>query len=228
MAAAILGKKIGMTRYYTEEGVNVPVTVVQAGPCTVSQVKTPDADGYAAIQLAFDEVKPRRSTQPIIGHDAKAGVGPQRFHREFRVSEDELANYELGQQVTVEQFESILYVDVTGTSKGKGFAGTMKRHNFKGQLASHGVERKHRSPGSIGGHALNAGGSGGLKKGKKMAGQMGNVRTTVRSLDIVAVDKDKNLLLIKGPVPGANRGLLIVREAGRLYRNKAAKVKAAG
>jgi len=177
MAAAILGKKIGMTRYYTEEGVNVPVTVVQAGPCIVSQIKTPDTDGYAAIQLAFDEVKPRRSTQP---------------------------------------------------SKGKGFAGTMKRHNFKGQLASHGVERKHRSPGSIGGHALNAGGSGGLKKGKKMAGQMGNVRTTVRSLDIVAVDKDKNLLLIKGAVPGSNRGLVFVREAGRLYRNKAAKVKAAG
>ncbi|QNN21160.1 50S ribosomal protein L3 [Planctomycetales bacterium ZRK34] len=224
MAAAILGRKVGMTRYYTEEGVNVPVTIVEAGPCFVSQIKTPEADGYAAIQVAFEDVKPRRTTQPVIGHDAKAGISAKRFHKEFRIPADEVGSYELGQKISVEQFEAVKYVDVVGTSKGKGFAGTMKRHNYKGQLATHGVERKHRSPGSIGGHANNAGGPGGPKKGKKMSGQMGNVQVTVRSLDIVAVDKDKNLLLVKGPVPGANNGMLIIREAGRLYKSKANKL----
>lgn len=224
MAKAILGRKIGMTRYYTEDGVNLPVTIIEAGPCFVSQVKTPEADGYAAIQVAFEDVKPRRTTQPVIGHDAKAGLSAKRFHKEFRIAADEVGNYELGQSITVEQFESVKYVDVVGTSKGKGFTGTMKRWNYKGQLASHGVERKHRSPGSIGGHATNAGGPGGPKKGKKMSGQMGNERVTVRSLDIVAVDKDKNLLLVKGPVPGANNGMLIIREAGRLYKSKANKL----
>lgn len=226
MATTILGRKIGMTRIFTEEGLNVPVTIVAAGPCFVSQVKTPEKDGYAAVQVAFGEVKPRRSTQPLIGHDARAGIGPQRVHREFRVEAEGLEGYELGQELTVDRFESIKYVDVTGTSKGKGFQGTMKRHNFKGQLASHGVERKHRSPGSIGGHANNAGGSGGIKKGKKMSGQMGDKRVTVRCLDLFGVDKERGLLLIKGPVPGGKNGLLEVRETGRLRKKKAALAKA--
>ena len=226
MAATILGRKIGMTRVYTGDGVSVPVTVVEAGPCFVSQIKTPEADGYAAVQIAFGEIKPRRSSMPLIGHDAKAGIASQRFHREFRVNADELGEYQLGQQITVERFESIAYVDVIGRSKGKGYAGTMKRHNFKGQIASHGTERKHRSPGSIGGHANERGGTGGPKKGKKMAGHMGDERVTTRSLDVVKVDKENGLLLVKGSVPGAANGLLVIREATRLYRRKAKKAAA--
>ena len=192
-----------------------------------SQIKTPDRDGYAAIQLAFEDVKPRRSTMPVIGHDANAGLSPKRVHHEFRVSEQDLEQYEVGQELTVEPFESILFVDVIGTSKGKGFQGTMKRHNFKGQLASHGVERKHRSPGSIASHSANAGTGPKIKKGKRMAGRMGHERVTVRSLDVVAVDKDNNLLLVKGPVPGPREGILMIQEAKRLYKGKASKVAAA-
>lgn len=216
-----------MTRVYTEDGRNLPVTVIEAGPCHVTQIKSPDTDGYAAVQVAFGETKPRRSTMPLIGHDAKAGLTARRRHREFRIDAEELDQYELGQELGVDQFESVLYVDVVGTSKGKGFQGGMKRHNFKGQLASHGVERKHRSPGSIAGHAHNAGKSGKIKKGKKMAGQMGDERVTVRSLDVIGVDKDKNLLLVKGPVPGGKNGFLMIREAKRLYKRKATKVAAA-
>lgn len=222
-AAAILGKKVGMTRVFTPQGDSVPVTVVEAGPCFVSQLKTQESDGYWAVQLAFDEVKPRRSTQPVIGHDAKAGIAPQRHHREFRLDAEKVGEYQVGQEIKVEVFEGIKYVDVVGRSKGKGFAGTMKRHNFKGLCASHGTERKHRSPGSIGGHANERGGSGGPKKGKKMSGHMGDVRVTVRSLDLVGVDKEKNLLLVKGPVPGGTNGLLLIKEAGRLYKRKARK-----
>jgi len=221
--AMILGRKVGMTRVYAEDGRNIPVTIVHAGPCYVSQVKTSEADGYAAVQLAYESIKPRRSTIPLIGHDGNAGLGPMRFHREFRIADDELESYPVGSEVTVEQFESVKFVDVTGTSKGKGFAGGMKRHGFKGQLASHGVKRKHRSPGSIGGHANNAGGPGGPKKGKRMPGHLGDERVTVRSLDVVGIDKDNHLLLVKGPVPGANDGLLIIKSAGRLFKRKARK-----
>jgi len=209
-----------MTRIYIEGGQQVPVTVVSCQPNFVSQIKTTETDGYAAIQLAFDDMKARRSTFQLIGHDAKAGLGPKRFHREVRLDESEVGNYELGQEVTLDIFDGVRYVDVVGTSKGKGFQGVMKRHNFKGQLASHGVERKHRSPGSIGGHAGNAGRRGGIKKGKKMAGQMGNERVTVRSLDVVAIDKENNLLLVKGPVPGPKDGLLMISSAKRLYKTK--------
>lgn len=226
MAAHLLGRKIGMTRLYTEEGTQVPMTVIEAGPCFVSQVKSAETDGYNAVQIAFEDVKARRSTMPVIGHDGKAGVSPKRHHREFRVTEDELAEYEAGKALSVEVFEGILFVDVIGTSKGKGFQGVMKRHNFKGQLASHGVERKHRSPGSISSHGSNAGGSGGPKKGKKMAGQMGNERVTVRSLRVIALDKQKNLIMVKGPVPGPNQGLLEIRQARRLNTAKAELVKA--
>ena len=226
MPTAILGRKIGMTRVYTDQGAQVPVTVIEAGPCFVSQVKTPETDGYAAVQLAFEDVKARRSTVPQIGHDAKAGLTPKRFHCEFPVTEEELAELEAGKEITVEAFESVRYVDVSGVSKGKGYQGVMKRHNFKGQLASHGVERKHRSPGSQAGHASWRGASGGIKRGKKMAGQMGNARVTLRSLDVIGIDKDRNLILVKGPVPGPNQGLLEIREAKRLYKSKAALAKA--
>jgi large subunit ribosomal protein L3 len=226
MAKTILGKKIGMTRIYTPEGKNVPVTVVQAGPCVVTQIKTPDNDGYAAVQIGFEDIKPRRSTMPVIGHDAKAGVAPQRLHREFRIDGGAVGEYSLGQSLTVELFDGVKFIDVIGTSKGKGTQGTMKRYNFKGQIASHGTERKHRSPGSIGGHANERGGTGGPKKGKKMAGRMGNERVTVRSLDLVGIDKDNNLLLVKGPIPGGKNGLLIVREAKRLYKSKAKRLEA--
>lgn len=224
MPAIILGRKIGMTRIYTAEGVNVPVTIIQAGPCHVTQVKNVENDGYSAIQVAFDEIKPRNSTQQLIGHDAKAGVAPQRFHRELRVEEADLASYELGQAVTVASLENVKYVDITGTSKGKGFAGTMKRHHFKGLTATHGTERKHRSPGSIGGHATNRGFSGRLKKGKKMSGRMGNEQVTTRSIEIVARDVERNLIMVKGAIPGANQGFLYVKEAKRLYKQKASKL----
>ena len=220
MAATLIGRKIGMTRIYTDDGRNVPVTVLSAGPCHVSQLKTPDRDGYAAVQLAFEDVKPRRSTMPVIGHDAHAGLSPQRVHREFRVQVDELESYELGQAVTVETLESVKYVDVIGTSKGKGTQGVVKRYGFKGQQATHGVERKHRSPGSIAAHSANAGGVGGPKKGKRMAGRMGNERVTVRNLDVMAIDKDKNLVLVKGPVPGSNQSLVLIRPSIRLHRRK--------
>ncbi len=221
MATTLIGRKVGMTRMFTPDGVNVPVTVLQVGPCFVSQIKTQETDGYSAIQMAFEDIKPRRSTMQVIGHDAKAGLAPKRVHRECLIEEDAAGEYELGQELTVELFENIKFVDVTGTTKGKGYQGTMKRHNFKGQLASHGVERKHRSPGSIASHASNAGESGSIRKGKKMAGHMGSDTHTVRNLDVLGIDKDKNLLLVKGPVPGSKQGLVMVREAKRLWKRKA-------
>ena len=222
MTAAMLGRKIGMTRWFTEDGTNIPVTVIQAGPCAVTQVKTTGTDGYSAVQLAFEDVKPRLSTIPVMGHDAAAGVSPKRFHREMRLADDDAASaYEPGQTVDVSVFEDVKYVDVIGVSKGKGFAGVMKRHNFRGLEASHGTERKHRSAGSIGGHATDLGTGPKLKKGKRMAGRMGNARVTVRSLDVVAIDPERNLMMVKGPVPGPNRGLVFIRDAKRLYRRKA-------
>ncbi len=221
MAKTLLGKKIGMTRLYTDKGVNVPVTVIEAGPCYVSQVKSEGKDGYSAVQMAFIDIKPRRSTFQKIGHDAKAGISPKRIHREFRVEADDIENYELGQELNVELFEDVKFVDVIGISKGKGFQGQMKRWNFKGLEASHGVKRRHRSGGSIAGHASNPGKSGGIKKGKKMPGHMGSERVTVRSIDVIGVDKEKNLLLVKGPVPGAKQGVLVIREAKRLFKSKA-------
>lgn len=224
MPAALIGRKVGMTRIYDEAGRNVPVTVIEAGPCFVSQIKTGETDGYNAVQLAFEDIKARRSTLPEIGHDAKAGLAPKRVHREVRF--DAAPEYTAGQELKVEVFDGIKFVDVIGTSKGKGYQGTMKRHNFKGLSASHGTERKHRSPGSIGGFASNRGFSGRPKKGKRMAGHMGAERVTVRSLPVVGIDKERNLLLVKGPVPGAKDGLLMIREATRLYKGKAKLAKA--
>ena len=224
MPAALLGRKLGMTRYFTEEGMNIPVTVIEAGPCAVTQIKTAEHDGVSSVQLGFDDVKPRRSTMPLIGHDAKAGVSAKRVHREVRMPDDASAEgFELGQTVNVTIFNDVKYVDVTGTTKGKGFQGPMKRYGFKGQLASHGVERKHRSGGSIGGHATNLGTGPKLKKGKRMAGRMGATRVTVRSLDLISIDPERNLMLVKGPVPGPNRGLLYIAEAKRLNRQKGRK-----
>lgn len=213
MAAALLGKKIGMTRVYTGDGVSVPVTVIQAGPCPVLQVKTEDGpDGYNAVQLAYDDVKPHRSTLPIIGHAGKAGTGPKAFVREIRLTEKPTAN--LGDVWTVELFETAgtQHVDVVGTTKGKGYAGPMKRHHFGGQPASHGTERKHRSSGGIGANAPRGLGRA-VKKGKPMAGHLGHVRRTSRNQELVRVDKENNLLLVKGSVPGPNGGYLLVRQA---------------
>lgn len=221
---ALLGRKIGMTRWFMEDGTNVPVTVIQAGPCAVTQIKRTETDGYAAVQLGFEDVKPRRTTMPVMGHDAKAGTTPKRCHQELRLSDDTSAEeFELGQEINVKTFEKVMYVDVTGTGKGKGFAGVMKRHNFRGLCASHGTERKHRSGGSIGGHATDLGTGPKLKKGKRMAGQMGAKRVTVRSIDVIAIDADRNLLMVKGPVPGPNHGILFIRDAKRLNRSKTRK-----
>ena len=201
-----------MTRVCDADGNVTPVTVVQAGPCTVVQVRTPERDGYHGVQLGFEDAKPHRSTKALIGHAAAAGTGPKRVHREIRLGES--PDLKVGEVVTVAQFEEgpVSYVDVTGISKGCGFAGVMKRYGFGGKGASHGTERKHRSPGSIGG-AASLGEGRGVKKGKRMPGHMGNVRVTTRNQRLVTVDRENNLLLIKGSVPGSNGGLLFVRQA---------------
>ena len=227
MGFSLLGKKIGMTRVYTGAGVSVPVTVIECGPCVVTQLRTPEKDGYSAVQIGYGEVKARNSTMPLIAHDVKAGTTPKRHHREFRVDSKEAGSYTLGQTLTLQNLDGTMYVDVIGTSKGKGFAGVMKRWHFKGMFASHGTERKHRSPGSIGSLCSNRGFGGGLKKGKKMAGHMGNARITTRSLDVVRIDAERNLLLVKGPVPGGKNGLVEVRPAVRLYKSKAKKLAGA-
>jgi large subunit ribosomal protein L3 len=226
MPPALLGRKLGMTRLFNDAGQNVPVTVIEAGPCYISQVKTTATDGYDAIQLAFGDIKPRNSTLPLIGHDLKAGVDPKRFHREFRLNDGEVAAYQAGQKLNVDVFAKVKFVDIVGTSKGKGFAGVMKRHHFHGMPGSHGTERKHRSPGSISAHATNRGFSGRPKKGKRMSGHMGAARITVRSIEVVRTDPERNLLLVKGPVPGPEQGLLLIREAVRLYKRKANLAKA--
>ncbi|MCW2898197.1 MAG: ribosomal protein [Streptosporangiaceae bacterium] len=203
----VLGEKLGMTQVFDDEGRIVPVTVVQAGPCVVTRVRTPAVDGYTAVQLGYGQIDPRKVNKPRTGHFDKAGVTPRRYVVELRT--DNATEYELGQEINVDVFEAGQRIDVTGTSKGKGFAGVMKRHGFKGLGASHGTQRKHRSPGSIGGCAT----PGRVFKGLRMAGRLGNARTTVQNLTVHAVDADKGLLLIKGAVPGPNGGLLLVRNA---------------
>jgi len=220
MSLKLLGRKVGMTRVYNAEGVVVPVTAIEVGPCVVTQIKTEATDGYNGVQIGFDDIKPRRATFQIMGHDAKAGTAPKRRHAEFTVSAEEIANYTLGQVITVGALAKLAYVDVAGISKGKGFQGVMKRHNFAGMEASHGVERKHRSPGSIAGHATNRGTGPKPKKGKRMAGHMGAAHVTVRSLDVVRIDEANNLLLVKGPVPGPSTTILEIIEPKRLYRKK--------
>jgi large subunit ribosomal protein L3 len=220
MTPTLLGKKVGMTRVYDEKGTIIPVTVVQCEPNAVTQVKTADGkDKYNAVQVGFLDCKARFSTQPEIGHAAKAGVGPKRFFAEIR--ENAAPDVTLGQVLTVETFNGVQFVDVVGVSKGKGTAGVMKRHHFGGQPASHGTERKHRSPGSICSRGSNRGYTGKPKKGVRMAGHMGMDQVTTRNHPLVRVDAANNLLLIKGALPGPNGGLLYVR------KSKTARVKAA-
>jgi large subunit ribosomal protein L3 len=209
----LLGKKVGMTQVYDDAGRLLPVTVIQAGPCVVTQVKSPQADGYAAVQLSFDDVKKSRCKKPQAGHAAKAGTACKRFVREMRIPAAGGADYNLGDTLTVSVFEKTPYVDVVGVSKGKGFSGTMKRHGFRGFPASHGTERKHRAPGSISSFASNAGRGAGPKRGKRMAGHAGNSRCTTKNHKLVAIDAQENLLVVKGPVPGAAGGYCIVRAA---------------
>jgi large subunit ribosomal protein L3 len=205
----ILGTKLGMTQVFDETGQVVPVTVVQAGPCVVTAVRTPDNDGYSAVQIGFGEINPRKVTKPVAGLFEKAGVTPRRYVAEIRT--EGASEYTLGQELTAELFAVGQKVDVTGKSKGKGTAGVMKRHGFKGLEASHGTQRKHRSPGSIGACAT----PGHVFKGVRMAGRMGAERTTVQSLTVHSVDGDKNLILIKGAVPGPRGGLVVVRSSAK-------------
>ncbi|WP_409183488.1 50S ribosomal protein L3 [Amycolatopsis sp. VS8301801F10] len=205
----ILGTKLGMTQVFDEQNRVVPVTVVKAGPNVVTQVRTTDKDGYAAVQLAFGAVDPRKVNKPRTGHFEKAGVTPRRHLAELRTTDAE--TYEVGQEITAEVFEAGTTVDVTGTSKGKGYAGVMKRHGFKGQGASHGAQAVHRKPGSIGGCAT----PGRVFKGLRMAGRMGSDRVTTQGLTVHAVRAEDGLLLIKGAVPGPKGGLLFVRSAAK-------------
>ncbi len=211
MTPALLGRKVGMTRVYDASGAVVPVTVVQCDQNNVTQIKTVENDGYYAVQFGFGDIKAKFSTFPLIGHAAKAGVGPKKHFAEIRFKE--ATDRKAGDAVTVEQFNDVKYVDVIGTSKGKGFAGVMKRHHFGGQCASHGTERKHRSPGSIASRATNRGNSGKPKKGVRMAGHMGAEQVTTRNHPLVKVDAENNLLLIKGALPGPNGALLFVRKS---------------
>jgi large subunit ribosomal protein L3 len=205
----VLGTKLGMTQVFGDDGRIVPVTVVSAGPCVVTAVRMPDSDGYAAVQLGYGEVDPRRVNKPEGGHFAKAGVTPRRYLVELRT--DNASEYTLGQEISADTFAAGELVDVTARSKGKGFAGVMKRHGFKGLSSSHGTQRKHRSPGSIGGCAT----PGRVFKGMRMAGRMGGVRTTSPRLTLHGVDTDRGLLLIKGAVPGPKGGLVLVRSAAK-------------
>jgi large subunit ribosomal protein L3 len=203
----LLGEKLGMTQVFDENNRIVPVTVVKAGPCVVTQVRTPEKDGYSAVQLGFGAIDPRKVNKPEGGHFAKAGVTPRRHVVELRT--EDAGDYTVGQELTAEVFDGVTKVDVIGTSKGKGTAGVMKRHGFKGLGAGHGTHRKHRAPGSIGGAST----PGRVFKGMRMAGRMGAVTTTTLSLKVHAVDTDKGLVLIKGAVPGPRGGLLLVRSA---------------
>jgi len=211
--AMLLGKKVGMTQVYDDLGKLLPVTVIQAGPCLVMQVKTTETDGYNAVQLGFDEIKPARRKHPQIGHAKKADTTPKKFIKEMRLDEGTEQQYEVGNSVTVSVFAEEEFVDVVGTSKGKGFAGVMKRHGFGGFPASHGTERKQRAPRSIACYCSDAGHGAGPKKGKRMAGHMGNCRVTMKNHRLVEVDEEKNLLIIKGSVPGPAGGYCIVRSA---------------
>ena len=205
----MLGTKLGMTQLWDENNRVVPVSVVQAGPCVVTQVRTPDKDGYSAVQLGFGAVKPKQLTKPSAGHFEKAGVTPRKHLVEIRTSD--ASEYTLGQELSADVFTAGDVIDVTGVSKGKGTAGVMKRHGFSGLRASHGVHRKHRAPGSIGGCAT----PGRVFKGLRMAGRMGAERVTVQNLVVHGVDAERGLILIKGAIPGNKGGLVVLRSAAK-------------
>jgi large subunit ribosomal protein L3 len=235
MAVGLLGRKIGMTQIYDDKGEIVPVTVLELGPCTVLQVRDMGTDGYHAVQLGFLDKPRRKAIRAERGHVArieskrnrarqaggltlatKADCEPKRFIREFRLSE--AATHKVGEHLTVTVFEQARAVDVIGLTKGRGRTGVMKRWNFSGLGAAHGVKKHHRAPGSIGAHATDRGNSGKLKKGKRMGGQYGNERVTIRNLQVVKIDTESNLLLVKGAVPGPNNGLLMVRPTNKKIR----------
>lgn len=205
----ILGEKLGMTQVFDEQSRVIPVTVIKAGPCRITQVKTSDKDGYSAIQIAFDDVAERNLTKPELGHLKKAGVTPMRRLEEIRLSD--VTGYEVGQEIKADIFQKGERADVVGISKGKGFAGVMKRHGFKGLSASHGTERKHRSPGAIGACATPSR----VFRGMRMPGHMGHERVTLLNLEVVDADPERNLLLIRGAVPGANGSIVMVRSSVR-------------
>jgi large subunit ribosomal protein L3 len=230
MPVGLLGRKVGMTQVYDTDGKLLPVTVIQAGPCVVLQVRTIARDGYEAIQLGFED-KPRRlASRSERGHVAdiggkrakarttagvaaieKAGCEPQRYVREFR-TDGENAELAVGQKLTVEAFNEIKRVDVIGTIKGRGFAGVMKQHGFGGMCASHGVQRSHRAPGSVAAHSTNRK----IKKGKRMSGRWGNSQATIRNLDVVRIDVENNMILVRGAIPGANGGYVMIRKTNKL------------
>ncbi|WP_296135761.1 50S ribosomal protein L3 [uncultured Tessaracoccus sp.] len=205
----ILGTKLGMTQLWDDDNKIVPVTVIQAGPCVVTQVRTPENDGYSAVQLGYGAVKAKKVTKPTAGHFAKADVTPRKHLVELRTAN--ASEFTLGQELNADVFADGDIVDVTGTTKGKGTAGVMKRHGFGGLRASHGVHRKHRSPGSIGGCST----PGRVFKGLRMAGRMGNDKVTVQNLKIHAVDVERGLLLVRGAIPGNKGSLVVVRSAAR-------------
>jgi large subunit ribosomal protein L3 len=207
MLQGLIGRKVGMTQVFSEEGEVVPVTAIEAGPCWVTQKKTMERDGYTAIQLGFGDKKVKRTTKPLQGHFQRSGVSPKRWVREFRVDESTLGALQEGQAVTGEMFTDLRYVDVTGTTKGRGFTGVMKRHRFGGKPASHGTHESFRGSGSVGASADPSR----VFKNTRMAGQYGNERVTIRNLEVVRFVKEHNLLLVKGAVPGPNGGMVLVR-----------------
>ncbi|WP_024822569.1 50S ribosomal protein L3 [Aminobacterium mobile] len=204
MSIGILGRKLGMTQIYNETGQAVPVTVIQAGPCPVVALRTPDKNGYSAVLLGFGEMKPHKLTKPVKGQFDKVNVEPQRYLREFRLGS--VDGYEIGQAIDVSFFKEGEKINVVGMSKGKGFAGVIKRFNFGGTFATHGVSKTHRHPGSSGASSY----PGKIFKGKTMPGRMGGERVTVKNLTVVAVDTENNLLLVKGAVPGTRNGIITV------------------
>lgn len=210
MKPALLGRKVGMTQIFDEQGASHAVTVLQVGPCQVLQIRTPERDGYHAVQLGYLDKPRKRANKPERGHVAKVNAEPKRYIREVRL--DEATDKEPGAFVTVEIFQDVPRVDVIGTMKGRGFAGVMKRHGFRGLEASHGVQRKHRAGGSIGSNTS----PGRVRKGMRMAGQHGAAPRTVRNLAILKIDTEDNLLLVKGAVPGPNGGLVMVRRTNKL------------
>ncbi len=209
MTIGVVGRKRGMTRIFTEEGVSIPVTVIEVEPNRVTQLRDVEKDGYRAVQVTVGERKPSRVTKPMAGHFAKAGVPAGRKVKEFRLADGEGEDLQVGAEIGVGIFEGVAKVDVTGTSKGRGFAGVVKRHNFRTQDATHGNSLSHRAPGSIGQNQT----PGRVFKGKRMAGHMGAAKTTVQSLEVVRVDTERNLLLVKGAVPGPTGGDVIVKPA---------------
>jgi large subunit ribosomal protein L3 len=212
----LLGTKLGMTQTWDENNRIVPVTVIQAGPCVVTEVRTSDSHGYDGVQIAFGDIDPRKVNKPMRGHFDNAGVTPRRHLLELRTAD--ASEYTLGQELTAETFAAGETVDVSATTKGKGFAGVMKRHGFGGLRASHGVHKKHRSPGSIGGCAT----PGRVFKGVRMAGRMGAEKVTTQNITVHQVDTDRGLILLKGAVPGPKGGLVLIRNAAKAGAAKGA------